>query len=99
MERVELAWHTGYSRMNGIGLGHDLVMFAAENNIKTLVVTDTGNLDGYVDLQQNIKWQGLDIKLVMGVELYVYDDRKVAEKMASSGSLSVLIKNEAGKKN
>ena len=99
MERVELAWHTGYSRMNGIGLGHDLVMFAAENNIKTLVVTDTGNLDGYVDLQQNIKWQGLDIKLVMGVDLYVYDDRKVAEKMASSGSLSVLIKNEAGKKN
>ena len=50
MERVELAWHTGYSRMNGIGLGHDLVMFAAENNIKTLVVTDTGNLDGYVDV-------------------------------------------------
>lgn len=99
MERVELAWHTGYSRMDGIGLGDDLVMFAAENNIKTLVVTDTGNLDGYVDLQQNIKWKGLDIKLIMGVDLYIFDDRDVPGKVVTSGRLSVLIRNEIGKKN
>jgi len=98
MQRVELAWHTGFSRLDGMGLGKDLAMFAAENGIKTLVITDTGNVDGYVDIQQNITWKGLDIKLIMGADLYVFDDRDVSS-VAASGRLSVLIRNEAGKKN
>ena len=98
-QRVELACHTGYSRMDGIGLGKDLVIFASENDISTLVVTDTGNVDGYVDLQQNIKWLGLDIKLIMGADLFIIDDRDIDGKVVTSGRLSVLIRNEIGKKN
>lgn len=99
MERVELAWHTGFSRKNGIGFGSDIADFAMENDIKTIVITDAGNVDGYVDIQHNLKRKGLDTKLIMGVDLSVFDDRKVAGKIADSGRLSVLIRNETGKKN
>lgn len=99
MNRVELACHTGYSRMKGIGLGQDWIMFAVQNNIDTIVVTDRGNVDAYVDLQDNIRSRKLDIKLIMGVDLSVYDDRNLSGTVTTSGRLSVLVRNEIGKKN
>ena len=48
MQRIELACHTGYSRMNGLGLGEDWVNFADANKIDTLVIhlrQDLGVID------------------------------------------------------
>lgn len=99
MERIELACHTGYSRARGIGLGGDWVNFAVREGIETLVITDTGNVDGFADFRREIAQKGLKIKLIMGADLYVFDDRAIPETAASEGRLSVLIKNEVGRRN
>lgn len=62
MQRVELACHTGYSRMNGIEFADDWVKFAKENDIQTLVITDNGNVDGYAYFQNCIRWGDTDVQ-------------------------------------
>ena len=99
MQRIELACHTGYSRMNGLGLGEDWVNFADANKIDTLVITDQGNVDAYIDFQKNIERINPDIKLIMGTDLYVINDRDANGMEVDIGRLSILIKNEVGKKN
>lgn len=99
MQRVELACHTGYSRMNGLGFADDWVKFAKENNIHTLVITDNGNIDGYVDFQNHIRRSDADIKLIIGSDIRVFDDRSINGKAATTGRLTVLIKNAIGRKN
>lgn len=99
MQRVELACHTGYSRMNGLGFADDWIKFAKENHIHTLVITDYGNVDGYVDFQNHIRWGDADIKLIMGSDICVFDDRNINGKAATTGRLTVLIRNEIGRKN
>ena len=98
-KRIELACHTGYSRMRGLGFGSDWVQFAMDNGIDTLVITDCGNVDSYVDFQKEIQWKKADIKLIMGVDLSVVDDRLIEGKGVTEGRLSVLIINDTGRKN
>lgn len=56
-KRVELAYHTGYSRMRGLGFGPDWVQFAMDNGIDTLVITDCGNVDSYVNFQKEMRFR------------------------------------------
>ena len=99
MQRVELACHTGYSKMNGLGFADDWVKFAKENDIQTLVITDNGNVDGYAYFQNCIRWGDADIKLIMGSDIRVFDDRNISGKATTTGRLTVLIRNEIGRKN
>lgn len=95
MERVELACHTGYSRKNGIGFGREWVNYAIRNNIDTLVITDCGNVDSFVDMQRAIYNKKANIKLIMGVDIIVLDDIYTG----CVGRFTVLIRNEIGRKN
>lgn len=99
MQRVELACHTGYSRMNGIGFAEDWLKFAKKNGISTLVITDKGNVDSYPDFQRQTMWKYEGIKYIMGADLCITDDRNIDGNAATSGRLSVLIRNEKGRKN
>lgn len=99
MQRVELACHTGYSREKGIGFAEDWIRFAASNGIKTIGVTDIGNVDGYTEFQQCIESNDFDIKLIMGADLFIYVERVLEGQMITSGRLSVLVQNETGKEN
>lgn len=90
-QRVELACHTGYS--SGLGLNYDWVEFAKNENIHTLVITDSGIIEGYMDFSHRLYGNHSDIKLIMGIDLCVVDEEN------HEGRLSVLIKNEAGRSN
>lgn len=98
MERVELAIHTGYSKKDGIGLAKEWVEFAILAGVKTLVITDNGCVDSFMDFQNFIEYKKADIKLIMGADLSVYDDRDNGYQIDPM-RISVLIKNEKGKKN
>ena len=99
MQRVELACHTGYSRMNGLGFAKEWIKFAKENDICTLVITDMGNVDGYADFQNQISWGDADIRLIMGSDIRVFDDRNISGKATTTGRLTVLIRNKIGRMN
>ena len=101
MKRVELACHTGYSRMDGIGLGEDWAEFIKEKGIETFVVTDDWNVDGFPDLQRWIKAMNKEAKVIMGVDLHIMAEFHYSDgnDEAFNGNLSILVKNETGKKN
>lgn len=99
MKRVELACHTGYSKMDGLGFGPDFKSFVDENDVMTLVITDTGNIDSYPEMDRYIRQESKNTKLIMGIDIKVVDDRGYDRDNMPCGRLSLLIRNESGKKN
>lgn len=99
MERVELACHTCYSVMDGIGTADDWIGFLAEKRIPVLAVTDCGNAGSFADFNKIIEKDDLSYKIIMGADIKIYDDINKAADNEEYGRLSVLVKNNTGKKN
>ena len=95
-EFTHLHLHTQYSLLDGaIRLDH-LFPKVLERGMKSVAITDHGNLFGALDFYQKAKAHG--VKPIFGCETYVAPDR-LDKTERRSNHLILLAKNEVGWKN
>jgi DNA polymerase-3 subunit alpha len=95
-EFTHLHLHTQYSLLDGaIRLDH-LFPKVLERGMKSVAITDHGNLFGALDFYQRAKAHG--VKPIFGCETYVAPDR-LDKTERRSNHLIILAKNEVGWKN
>lgn len=109
-KRVELHMHSNMSMMDGMTEAGDLVKRAAEWGHPAVALTDHGVLQGYASAYGAAKKAG--IKLIYGVESYIYDDMRegapdnwedikesLKKKETRTYHQIILVKNHVGLKN
>lgn len=89
--------HSEYSLLDGaIGI-EKLVAFGVEQQLKSLAITDHGNIFGAVQFFQQAKKAG--IKPVLGMEAYLTEDADIKNAKKKYYHLLLLVRNEIGYKN
>ena len=73
-EYVPLHLHTEYSLLDGAIRINDLIAKAKEFDLRTVAMTDHGNLFGAIEFYKKVSKAGL--KPIIGCEVYVTDDHK-----------------------
>jgi DNA polymerase-3 subunit alpha len=97
-EFAHLHLHTLYSLLDGAIRLPDLMKSCAETGMKSVAVTDHGNMFGVVNFYQEAKKHG--IKPVIGFEAYVAGDRGMGDKSQRIGNhLVLLAQDDVGYKN
>jgi DNA polymerase III subunit alpha len=99
-EFVHLHNHTEYSLLDGLSKVKNLVAYAKELGMKSLAITDHGNMYGTIKFYSACK--AADIKPIIGCEIYVAK-RSLHDKEAgvdkNYNHLILLAENETGYKN
>ncbi|MBQ9180059.1 MAG: PolC-type DNA polymerase III, partial [Firmicutes bacterium] len=95
-KRVELHAHTKMSDMDGLSDPKELVKLAASWGHKAVAVTDHGVVQAFPDVMHAA--EGSDIKVIYGMEGYVYDDKDgtVGHKDTRTNHIILLAKNQQG---
>lgn len=97
---IHLHTHSHYSLLDGLSKIDDIVRIAQENNMKSIALTDHGNMYGAIEFYKKCKKAG--IKPIIGCEVYVAE-RKMTDKEPGVDNkryhLILLAKNLAGYKN
>ena len=95
---AHLHLHTLYSLLDGAIRLPDLMKSCAETGMKSVAVTDHGNMFGVVNFYQEAKKHG--IKPVIGFEAYVAGEKGMGDKSQRVGNhLVLLAQNDAGYRN
>src|SRR5437763_10785994 len=95
---THLHLHTLYSLLDGAIRLPDLMKSCAETGMKSVAVTDHGNMFGVVNFYQEAKKHGS--KPVIGVEAYVAGEKGMADKTQRIGNhLVLLAQNDVGYRN
>ncbi|MBS2021393.1 MAG: DNA polymerase III subunit alpha [Deltaproteobacteria bacterium] len=95
---THLHLHTLYSLLDGAIRLPDLMKTCAATGMKSVAVTDHGNMFGVVNFYQEAKKNG--IKPIIGFEAYVAGDKGRADKSQRIGNhLVLLAQNDIGYKN
>jgi DNA polymerase III subunit alpha len=95
---AHLHLHTLYSLLDGAIRLPDLMKSCAETGMKTVAVTDHGNMFGVVNFYQEAKKHG--IKPVIGFEAYVAGEKGMGDKSQRVGNhLVLLAQNDVGYRN
>ena len=94
---THLHLHTDFSLLDGAISVEKLVEFGQKNNLKSLAITDHGNIFGAVKFFQKCKKAG--IKPILGMEAYMAEDAKVKNIEKKYYHLIILVQNEIGYKN
>src|SRR3954453_3204538 len=95
-EFTHLHLHTQYSLLDGAIRLDQLFPKVLERGMKSVAITDHGNLFGALDFYQRAKAHG--VKPIFGCETYIAPDR-LDKTERRSNHLILLAKNEAGWKN
>lgn len=108
-KRVELHAHTVMSDNDGFTEPEFLVNQAAKWNQPAVAITDHGVVQSFPDAcnaADKLKKQGIDIKIIYGMEGYIYDDEGCINKDGSidikkknTNHVIFLVKNMVGLKN
>jgi DNA polymerase-3 subunit alpha len=95
---THLHLHTLYSLLDGAIRLPDLMKICADTGMKSVAVTDHGNMFGTVNFYQEAKKHG--IKPIIGFEAYVAGEKGRADKSQRIGNhLVLLAMNDAGYRN
>jgi DNA polymerase-3 subunit alpha len=95
---AHLHLHTLYSLLDGAIRLPDLMKSCAETGMKSVAVTDHGNMFGVVNFYQEAKKHG--IKPVIGFEAYVAGEKGMGDKSQRVGNhLVLLAQNDVGYRN
>lgn len=100
MDFVHLHMHTEYSLLDGANKLDDLVDKVQELGMKSVAITDHGNMFGVIDLYKKCKTKG--IKLIVGCEMYVAPRSRLDKQGkidTEPNHLILLAMNEQGYKN
>src|SRR6266478_6051080 len=95
---AHLHLHTLYSLLDGAIRLPDLMKSCADTGMKSVAVTDHGNMFGVVNFYQEAKKHG--IKPVIGFEAYVAGEKGMGDKSQRVGNhLVLLAQNDTGYRN
>jgi DNA polymerase III subunit alpha len=100
MDFVHLHMHTEYSLLDGANKLDDLVAKLKELDMKSVAITDHGNMFGAVELYKRCKKE--NIKLIVGCECYVAPRSRLEKEGkvdTEPNHLILLVQNEIGYKN
>ena len=103
-KRVELHAHTKMSAMDGLNEIGDMVKTAAKWGQKAIAITDHGVVQGFPEAAKTAKYGKLDIKIIYGLEGYLYDDTfdpegKIEYKSKNTYHIILLARTQEGLKN
>lgn len=98
---VHLHVHTEYSLLDGVNNIRKLIKHARNLNMRSLAITDHGNLYGIIEFYQQAVNNG--IKPIIGQEFYVspvdLDDKDANRQKTKNQHLVLLARNEKGLRN
>jgi DNA polymerase III subunit alpha len=95
---THLHLHTLYSLLDGAIRLPDLMSSCADTGMKSVAVTDHGNMFGVINFYQEAKKHG--VKPIIGFEAYVAGEKGRADKSQRIGNhLVLLAMNDAGYRN
>lgn len=94
---THLHCHTEFSLLDGATSLDRLLAFGKEHNLKSLAITDHGNIFGAVKFFQKCK--KANIKPVLGIEAYITEDAQIKAADNKYYHTILLVENEIGYKN
>ncbi len=90
--------HTEYSLLDGANKIDNLIIKAKELGMKSVAITDHGNMFGAIEFYTKLKKAG--IKPIIGIETYIHNHEKLDDKTGKKRfHLCLLAKNDIGYKN
>ncbi|MGG7048832.1 MULTISPECIES: DNA polymerase III subunit alpha [unclassified Campylobacter] len=97
-EFTHLHLHTEYSLLDGANKIKELAKTLKAQDVKSVAITDHGNMFGAIDFYQTMKKEG--IKPIIGIEAYIHNGDEISDKSTKQRfHLILLAKNEVGYKN
>jgi DNA polymerase-3 subunit alpha len=96
-EFTHLHLHTEYSLLDGAISLDRLIKFGKDHDLKSLAITDHGNIFGAVKFFQKAKKAG--IKPILGIEAYLTDDATVKNAQNKYYHVIILVQNSVGYRN
>ena len=94
---VHLHVHTEYSLLDGAAKINDIFKVAKNKGMKSLAITDHGNLFGSIYFAEEAKKEGM--QAIIGCEMYACDDHTNKQGREETDHLILLCKNRKGYKN
>jgi DNA polymerase-3 subunit alpha len=95
---THLHLHTEYSLLDGANRIKDLAKALQNQGVKSVAITDHGNMFGAIDFYQTMKKAG--IKPIIGMEAYLHNGEELDDKSTKQRfHLCLLAKNYTGYKN
>lgn len=98
MEYTHLHLHTEYSLLDGANKITELAHTLKAQGVKSVAITDHGNMFGAIDFYKTMKKEG--IKPIIGIETYIHNADDIKDTSSRLRfHLILLAKNEIGYKN
>ena len=94
MTFTHLHLHSQYSFLDGSIRINDLVFRLLQLKMKSIALTDTGNMFGILDFYTSMIKYGL--KPIIGMEIYILDSHMLQKKKPNKYSLVLIAKNNLG---
>ena len=104
VKRVELHAHTKMSAMDGLNEIAEMIKIAAKWGQKAIAITDHGVVQAFPEAAKTVKYGKLDIKIIYGLEGYLFDDSGNADgaidyKSKNTNHVILLARTQIGLKN
>lgn len=95
---THLHLHTEYSLLDGANKIKELVNILKNQGVKSVAITDHGNMFGAIDFYTTMKKSG--IKPIIGIEAYIHNSDDLGDKSTKQRfHICLFAKNEIGYKN
>lgn len=103
-KRVELHAHTKMSAMDGLNEISEMIKTAAKWGHKAIAITDHGVVQAFPEAEKTVKYGNLDLKIIFGLEGYLYDDsgetgKSIEYKSKNTNHVIILARTQEGLKN